>query len=214
MLPCFSNFLVASLPKKLNLLNSLYVRYHTVQTSSGPFVIALTCYSCPRAKIPYSCIPGYVRPVPPSMQLLHSVLLNQHYQSHLSRNPTWSYLTETNNFSVHDAITFYLLRNFCLPYLELFVHKNPDILTAQSVASTRRLSALPSTSATVVTSSSSTVTFPLLMSQPHHVPETPPEQAQATLLPSYESALHWPPDSISFILARLQSVDPLLISLI
>ena len=148
------------------------------------------------------------------MQLLLSVLLNQHYQSHLSRNSTWSYLTETNNFSVHDALTFYLLGNLWLLYLELYVHNNPDILTAQPVASTRRLSALPSTSATVATSSSSTVTLPLLMSQPHHDPETPPEQAQATLLPSYESALHWPPDTISFTLACLQSIDALLILLI
>ena len=134
--------------------------YHTVHTSSGPFVIAFPCYfcQCPRAKIPYSCILGYGRPVPSSLQLLHSVLLNQHYQSHLSRTSTWSYLTETNTSSVHDALTFYLLGNLWLLYLELYVHNNPDILTAQPVASTPRLSALPSTSAIVATSSSSTVT--------------------------------------------------------
>ena len=51
------------------------------------------------------------------------------------------------------------------------------------------------------------------MSQLHHNPETPPEQAQATLLSSYESALNLPPDPISFTLARLQSSDRLLILL-
>ena len=134
--------------------------YHTVHTSSGPFVIAFPCYfcQCPRAKIPYSCILGYGRPVPSSLQLLHSVLLNQHYQSHISRTSVWSYLTATNNFSVHDALSFYLLGNVWLLYLELYVHNNSDILTAQQVASTPLLSALPSTSATVATSSSSTVT--------------------------------------------------------
>ena len=45
------------------------------------------------------------------------------------------------------------------------------------------------------------------MSQPHHNPETPPEQAQATPLTSYESGLHLPPDTISLTLARLQSID-------
>ena len=52
------------------------------------------------------------------------------------------------------------------------------------------------------------------MSQPHHDPENPPDQAQATPLPSYESVLHLPPDTISFTLARLQSIDRLLILLI
>ena len=52
------------------------------------------------------------------------------------------------------------------------------------------------------------------MSQPPHDPENPSEQAQATPLPSYESALHLPPDTISFTLARLQSIDRLLILLI
>ena len=52
------------------------------------------------------------------------------------------------------------------------------------------------------------------MSQPHHDPENPLEQAQATPLPSYESALYLPPDTISFTLARLQSNDRLLILLI
>ena len=51
------------------------------------------------------------------------------------------------------------------------------------------------------------------MSQLHHYPENPPEQAQATPLPSYESALHLPPDIIPFTLARLQSIDRLLILL-
>ena len=134
--------------------------YHTVHTSSGHFVIAFPCYFClcPRAEIPYSCVLGYGRPVPSSLQHLHSVLLNQHYQSHVSRTSTWSYLTETNNSSVHDALTFYLLGNLWLLYLELYVHNNPDILTAQTVASFQRLSALLSTSATDATSSSSTVT--------------------------------------------------------
>ena len=134
--------------------------YHTVHMNSGPFVVALPCYfcQCPRAKFPYSCILGYGRPVPSSLHLLHSVLLNQHYQSHLLRTSTWSYLTKTNNSSVHDALTFYLLGNLWFLYLELYVPNNPDILTAQPIASTPRLSALPSTSATVATSSSSTVT--------------------------------------------------------
>ena len=52
------------------------------------------------------------------------------------------------------------------------------------------------------------------MSQPHHDPETLPEQAQATPLPSYESALDMPPDTISLTLACLQSIDRLLILLI
>ena len=52
------------------------------------------------------------------------------------------------------------------------------------------------------------------MSQPHHDPKYPLEQAQATNLPSYESALHLPPDNISFTLARLQSIERLLILLI
>ena len=120
--------------------------YHTVHTSSGPFVIAFPCYffQCPRAKVPYSCILGYGRPVPSSLQILHSVLLNQHYQSHHSRTSSWSSLSETNTSSVHDALTFYLLGNLWLLYLELFAHNNPDILTAHSVASTPRLSVLPS----------------------------------------------------------------------
>ena len=134
---------------------------YTVHRSSGPFVIAFPCYlcQCPGAKSPYSCILGYGRPVPSSLQLLLSVLVNQLYQSHLSRTSPWSNLTETNNSSVDDAFTFYLLGNLWLLYLELYVHNNPDILTAQPVASTLRLSTLPSTSATVATSSSSTVTF-------------------------------------------------------
>ena len=49
------------------------------------------------------------------------------------------------------------------------------------------------------------------MSKLHHDPETPLEQAQATPLPSYESALHMPPDTISFTLARLQSINSLFI---
>ena len=40
------------------------------------------------------------------------------------------------------------------------------------------------------------------------------EQAPATPLPSNESALHLPPDTISFSLARLQSIDRPLIPLI
>ena len=134
--------------------------HHTFHFSSGPFVIAFPCYfcQCPRAKIPYSCILGYGRPVPSSLQVPHSVLLNQHYQSHLSRTSIRSDLTETNNSSVHDALTFYLLGNLWLLYLELNVHNNPDILMAQPVASTPRLSALPTTSAAVATSFSSTVT--------------------------------------------------------
>ena len=134
--------------------------YHTIHTRSDPFVIAFPCYfcQCPRAKNPYSCILGYGRPVPSSMQLLHSVPLNQHYQSHLSRTSTWSYLTQTNNFPFHDALTFCLLGNLWFLYLELCVHNNSDILTAQPVASTPRFSVSPMTSATVVTSSSSTVT--------------------------------------------------------
>ena len=52
------------------------------------------------------------------------------------------------------------------------------------------------------------------MSQLHHDPENPPEQAQATPLPSNESALHLPCDNISFTLARLQTIDRLLILLI
>ena len=134
--------------------------YHTVHTSSGPFVIAFPCYfcQCPRAEIPYSCILSYGRPVPSSLQLFHSVLFNHHYQSHLSPTSTWYYLTETNNSSVHDALTFYLLGKLWLLYLELYVQNNPDILTAQPVSSTPRFSVLPLTSATVASSSSSTVT--------------------------------------------------------
>ena len=134
--------------------------YHTVHTSSGPFVIAFPCsfWKCPRAKTPYSCVLGDFRPVPSSLQILHSVLLNQHHQSHLSRTSSWSYLTGNNTSSVHDALIFYLLRNLWLLHLELYVRNNPDTLTAQPVASTRSLSALPSTNATVVTSSSFTVT--------------------------------------------------------
>ena len=134
--------------------------YGTVHTRSGPFVITFPCCfcQCPRAKLPYSCILGYGHPVFSSLQLLHNVLLNQHYQSHLSRTSTWFYLTETINSSVHDALIFYLLGNLWLLYLELYVHRNPNILTAQRDASTLRLSALPSTSATVAMSSSSTVT--------------------------------------------------------
>ena len=95
--------------------------------------------------------------------LLHCNFFTVSFQSalpvpHLSRTSTWSYLTETNNSSVHEALTFYLLGNLWLLYLELYVHNNPDILTAQPIASPPRLCALPSTSATVATSSSSTVT--------------------------------------------------------
>ena len=135
--------------------------YHTAYTTYGPFVIAFSCCfcQCPRAENPYSCILDYSRPVPSSLQLLHSILLSQRYQLHLSRTSIWSYLIETNNFSVHDAITLYLLGNLRFLYLEFYVHNNPDILTARAVASAPRLSALPSTSAVVTTSSSSTVTF-------------------------------------------------------
>ena len=134
--------------------------YYAVHTSSGPFVIAFPCYLCQftRSKNPYSCILGYGRPAPSSMQLLLSVLLNQHYRSHLSRICTWSYLSEPKNSSVHDALTFYLLGNLWFLCLELYVHNNPDILSHQPVESTPLLSALPSTTATVATSSSSTVT--------------------------------------------------------
>ena len=52
------------------------------------------------------------------------------------------------------------------------------------------------------------------MSQPPHNPENPPEPAQASSLPSYESALHLPPDTMSFTPACLQSIDRLLILLI
>ena len=93
-----------------------------------------------------------------SLQLLDSVLLNKHYQLHLLCTSTWSYLTETNNSSIQDALTFYLLGNHWLLYLDLYAHKNLDILTAQTVASTPRSSALPSTRVTVTTSSSPTVT--------------------------------------------------------
>ena len=131
--------------------------YHTVHTISGPSVIAFACYfcQCPRAKIPYSCILDYGRPVPSSLQLLHSVLLNRHYQSRLSRTSTWSHLTKTSNSSLHDALTFYLHGNLWLLYLELYVHYNPDIIMAQPVASIPHLTVLLSTSATVATSSSS-----------------------------------------------------------
>ena len=132
--------------------------YHTVHTSSDLFVIAFPCYfcQCPRAKVPCSCILGYGRPVSSSLQLLHSVLLNQHYQSHLSRTPTWFYLTDIINSFVHDALTFYLLGNLWLLYLEFNVHKNPEVLTAQPVTSARRLSFLPSSSVAVATSSAVT----------------------------------------------------------
>ena len=133
--------------------------YHTVHTSFRPLVIAFPCYfgQCPPAKIPHTCILGYDRPVPSSLQLLHSVLLNHHYQSLLSRTSSWSYLPETNKSSVHDALIFYLLGNLWLRYLDLYVHTNPEILEVQLFASTPRLSALLSTSATLATSSSSTV---------------------------------------------------------
>ena len=133
---------------------------HIVHTISGPFVIAFPCYfcQCPRAKLPCSCILGCGRSVFFSLQLHHSVLLNQQYQSHLSRTSNWSYLTGTNNSSVHDALTFYLLGNFWLLHLDLYMHKNCDILTAQPVASDPRLSGLPSNSVATATSSSSTVT--------------------------------------------------------
>ena len=146
--------------KKINFLNSLNVRLPHCSHEFWPFCHCLPRYlcQCPPAKIPYSCILGYGRPVPSSFQLLHSLLLNQHYQSHLSRTSTWFYLTEINTSSVHDALTFYLLGNHWLFYLQLYVHNNPYILTAQPVASTPRLSALRSTSATVAASSSSTVT--------------------------------------------------------
>ena len=52
------------------------------------------------------------------------------------------------------------------------------------------------------------------MFKPHQDPEKPTEQAKTTPLPSYESALHLPPDTISLALARLQSIDRLLILLI
>ena len=51
------------------------------------------------------------------------------------------------------------------------------------------------------------------MSQPPHDPENPSEQAQATPLPSYKGGLHLPPDTNSLTLARLQSIDRLLILL-
>ena len=161
--------------------------YHTVHTTSGPFVIAFPCYfcQCPRAKIPYSCILGYGRPVPSSLPLLHNVLLNQHYQSHLSRTSTWYCLTGTNNSSVQDALNFYLLGNLWFVYLELYVHNNPDILTAQPVASTPRLSALLLTTAAVATSSSSTATSSTSNVSAASYSETSREQAQATPLPSY-----------------------------
>ena len=133
--------------------------YYTVHTSSGPFVIAFLFYfcQCRRAKFPYSCILGYGHPVPSSLQLLYSVFVNQHYQSHISCPSTWSYWTKTNNFSVHDALTFNFSGNLWLLYLELNVHKNSDILTAQPIASPPRLSALPSTAVVVAMSASSTV---------------------------------------------------------
>ena len=133
--------------------------YHTVHTSYGPFVIAFPCYfsQCPRAKNPNLCILGYACSFPSSLQLLHSVLPNQHYQSHVSSTSIWPYLTEIKNFSVHDLLTFYLLGNLWFLYSELYVHNNPDILAAQPVASTPRLSTLASTSA-AVTTCSSTVT--------------------------------------------------------
>ena len=52
------------------------------------------------------------------------------------------------------------------------------------------------------------------MSQLHQNPENPSEPAQANPLPSYESALHLPLDTISLTLARFRSIDWLLILLI
>ena len=52
------------------------------------------------------------------------------------------------------------------------------------------------------------------MSQLHHDPHGPPEQAQAAPLPSYEGAWHSPPDTFSFTLVRLQSIERLVILLI
>ena len=52
------------------------------------------------------------------------------------------------------------------------------------------------------------------MSQQHQDPDTPTKQAQTTPLPSYESALHLPADTISFTLARLKTIDRLFILLI
>ena len=48
------------------------------------------------------------------------------------------------------------------------------------------------------------------MSQLDHDPESPTEQAPATSLPSYESPLHLPPDTIYLNLARYTSINRLL----
>ena len=168
--------------------------YHTVNISAGPFVITFPCYfcQCPCARIPYSCNLGYGRPVPPWLQPLHSVLLNQHYHSHISRTSTRSYLTETNNSFVHDALTFYLLGNLWLLYLEVYAHNNPDNLTANQLPQPhdylhcfRPTSPLPRLLLPQLI-------LALQMSQQHQDPETPTKQAQATSLRSYENALHLP----------------------
>ena len=70
------------------------------------------------------------------------------------------------------------------------------------------------TSVVVGTSFPSTVTSSLPMSHMDHDPENTTEEAQTTFVPRCKSALHLPPDTNYLTLARLNSIDRLLILLI
>ena len=169
---------------------------------------------CPPAKNPYSWSRGYGRTVLSSFQLLHSAFPSQHYQSYISHNSTWSYLTKTSNSSVYDAPNSHLLGNLRLLHSELYVHNRPGTLTAPPVTSAPRYSGLSSTSDVLPRLVLAQISFELPLSQSHQDRENPTEQSEPTPPPSYESALQLPLDSISFTLACVQSIDWLLILLI
>ena len=141
--------------------------YHTVHSSSGPFVYAFPCYfyQCPRAKLSYSCILGHGRPVPSSLQLLHcnfftvsfSFSTTSHIFHALPRGLIWlklKLLLFTTRSLLTSSATFGSFTWNCMSTTTL-ISQRPN---QSPQPSTPSVSALPSTSATVAPSSSSTVT--------------------------------------------------------
>ena len=80
----------------------------------------------------------------------YSISITNHNFRELPLGPD---VKETYNCFVHDALTLYLLGMLWLLYLEFYGHNNPDMLTAQPVASTPILPALLATCVAVATSS-------------------------------------------------------------
>ena len=135
--------------------------YHTVQTNFGPFVFAFPClfrniFNVHDPKIFF--LKSSLWPTGPFFTSTFSRCLPQPELpvttlAHISL----FIFSETSIKSVRDALTFNLLGNLWLLYLELFVINNHDNLTTQPVTDTSRISTLPPTSLVTNTCFPSTV---------------------------------------------------------